>query len=371
MNINAELRKEGIEIISKLNTLKVNSIAANIAQRLIDTFPEQNLKYQALFVKLSRLNMYIAKIPNNVAAKYFYKNSSIYFSENADLENLNDVIIHECIHAIQANVDSKNKLLKLGLCDFKDIKLSGMALNEAAVQLMTMKCTKSKFDIVKYFDIELNTNSPDYYALECNLVRQMAYITGEYVLYNSTIYGNDEFKNKFITLTSKEDFEIIKNNINSIMYLEDKLHNILEKVQHREIVTPEVAKLMKKSAKIKADIKRGFLLTQNRIFTSFFDNLFNSLYTPKSFENYRNALYTYRNFIGISDDYTFFNDYYITKMSELENKYNNVSFTPLALIPYKKETFFEILIRKVKTLAKLNTNKTYNYDDINMKKQQF
>lgn len=367
MNIENELRKEGIEIISKLNTLKVNSIATNIAKKLVKTFPEQNIKFHELFMKLSRLNMYIAKIPNNTAAKYFYKNSSIYFSENANLENLSDVIIHECIHAIQANVNGKNKLIKLGLCDFKDIKLSGMALNEAAVQLMTMKCTNSKFDTVKYFDIEFSSNSPDYYPLECNLVRQMAYITGEYVLYNSTLYGNDDFKNKFIALTSEEDYEIIKNNINSIMYLEDKLHVILEKVQHSEVVTPEIAKLMKKSAKIKADIKKGFLVTQNRIFTSFFDNLFDTLYSPKSFENFRNALYTYRNLIGISEDYTFFNDYYITKMAGLEEKYNNVSNTPLALVPIKKETLFDILIRKIKTLIGLNANKGYNYDNINMK----
>lgn len=367
MNIKSELRKEGIEVIKQLNTLKVNSIATNIAQKLVDTFPEQNIDYHELFMKLSRLNMYIAKIPNGVAAKYYYKNSSIYFSEYEDLDNLSSVVIHECIHYLQAEVNSKNKLVKLGLCDFTDIKLSGMALNEAAVQLMAMKCTKSKFDTVKYFDVELPSNSPDYYALECNLVRQMAYITGEYVLYNSTLYGNDNFKNKFITLTSKEDFEIIKNNINTIMYLEDKLHEILEKVQASEVVTPEIAKLMKKSARIKDNIKKGFLLTQNRIFTSFFDNLFDSLYSPKSMENFRNALYNYRNFIGVTDDYTFFNDYYITKMAGLEEKYNNVPNTPLALVPVKKENLFEMLIRKIKTLIGLNANRGYNYDNINMK----
>lgn len=367
MNIEAKLRKEGIEVISKLDTLKVNSIATKIAQKLVDTFPEQDINYHELFMKLSRLNMYIAKIPNGVAAKYYYKNASIYFSDSTDLDNLSSVVIHECIHYLQADINSKNKLVKLGLCDFSDIKLSGMALNEAAVQLMAMKCTKAKFDTVKYFDIELPSNSPDYYALECNLVRQMAYITGEYVLYNSTLYGNDNFKNKFITLTSKEDFEIIKNNINSIMYLEDELHTILEKVQSSEVVTPEIAKLMKKSNIIKENIKKGFLLTQNRIFTSFFDNLFDSLYSSKSMENFRNALYNYRNFIGVSDDYTFFNDYYITKMAELEDKYNNVPNTPLALVPVKKETLFEILIRKIKTLIGLNANRGYNYDNINMK----
>lgn len=367
MNIESELRREGIEVITQLNTLKVNSIATNIAQKLVSTFPEQNINYHELFMKLCRLNMYIAKIPNGVAAKYSYKNSSIYFSESTDLNNLNDVAIHECIHYLQAEINSKNKLVKLGLCDFKDIKLSGMALNEAAVQLMAMKCTKSKFDTVKYFDIELPSNSPDYYTLECNLVRQMAYITGEYVLYNSTLYGNDNFKNKFITLTSKEDFEIIKNNINTIMYLEDKLHAILEKVQASELVTPEIAKLMKKSNTIKENIKKGFLLTQNRIFTSFFDNLFESLYSPKSMENFRNALYTYRNFIGVTDNYTFFNDYYITKMAGLENKYNNVPNTPLALVPIKKENLFQILIRKIKTLFGLNTNPNYDYNELNLK----
>ncbi len=362
MNIESTLRKEGIEVIEKLNNLKVNSIATNISKKLVSTFPEQNINEHDLFMKLSRLNMYVAKIPNGVAAKYFYKNSSIYFSETTDLDNLNDVAIHECIHALQSTVNNKNKLVKLGLCNFDDIKLSGMALNEAAVQLMTMRCIKSKFDTVKYFDIELPSNSPNYYALECNLVRQMAYITGEYILYNSTLYGNDNFKNKFITLTSREDFEIIKNNINSIMYLEDKLHEILEKVQSSEIVTPYIAKLMKKSNKIKENIKKGFLLTQNRIFTSFFNNLFDSLYSPKSMENFRNALYTYRNFIGVSDDYTFFNDYYITKMAELENKYNNVPNTPMALIPIRKETFIDVFIRKIRTLIKIRKETIYEKD---------
>ena len=151
------------------------------------------------------------------------------------------------------------------------------------------------------------------------------------------------------------------------MYLEDKLHAILEKVQSSETVTPEIAKLMKKSSKIKENIRRGFLLTQNRIFTSFFDNLFDSLYSPKSMENFRNALYNYRNFIGVTDDYTFFNDYYITKMAGLENKYNNVPNTPLALVPVKSENLFQILVKKIKPLLGLNYKNNYNYNDINMK----
>ena len=70
MSIKSELRKEGIEVISQLNTLKVNSIATNIAKKLVDSFPEQNFNYHELFTKISRLNMYVAKLPEGIAAKY-------------------------------------------------------------------------------------------------------------------------------------------------------------------------------------------------------------------------------------------------------------------------------------------------------------
>ena len=114
VSIKSDLRKEGIQVIKQLNTLKVNSIATHIAKKLVDNFPEQNFNYHELFTRISRLNMYIAKIPNGIAAKYFYKNASIYFSESTNLENINDdVVIHECIHSLQSNINSNNKLVKL------------------------------------------------------------------------------------------------------------------------------------------------------------------------------------------------------------------------------------------------------------------
>lgn len=356
MSIESELLKEGIHIIKKIHPLNVKYIATSISKKLVNSLPGHDFNYDELVSKISKISMYIAKIPNGVAAKYFYKNNSIYFSETADLHNLNDIAIHECIHALQSVVDSKNELIKLGLCDFTDSKLSGMALNEAAVQLMTMKCRKYKFDTVKYFDIELPSNSPDYYPLECNLVRQMAYITGEHILYNSTLYGNDDFKNKFIALTSKNDFEIIKNNINHIMYLEDKLYLTLDKIQNITTTNSETTILVKKANRLKRAIKKEFLMTQNKIFTSFFDKLFNFSYTEEQIQNFRQALYTYRKFIGVTDTYTFFNEYYINKMVALEEKSSKLN---LALIPFK-ETMISRVVKRIKLLIGLNENLVYN-----------
>ncbi len=64
MSVESDLKKDGIEVIEALNTLKVNSIARNISMKICDTFPEYGLNQNELFIKLSRLNMYKAKMPD-------------------------------------------------------------------------------------------------------------------------------------------------------------------------------------------------------------------------------------------------------------------------------------------------------------------
>ncbi len=64
MSIKKVLKKEGIEIVSALDTLTVNSLARNIANSLFLSFPTLGLNVNELFISLSRLNMYFAKLPN-------------------------------------------------------------------------------------------------------------------------------------------------------------------------------------------------------------------------------------------------------------------------------------------------------------------
>ena len=214
MSIEADLKKEGIEVIKQLDTLAVNTIAKAVSDKLVTAFPEQNLNYNEIFSKLSKLDMYVAKIDSKLSlAKYFYKNRSIYFNDTIDLLNIDIYAVHECIHYLQELRDSENNLIQLGLCDFTSSNYNGMALNEAAVQLMSSKALNINADTVKYYDITFSTHSPSYYALECNLINQMAYVTGDYFLYNSTIYSNNNFINKFTSLTNKKAYFMIEQNI--------------------------------------------------------------------------------------------------------------------------------------------------------------
>ena len=57
MSVESDLKKDGIEVIKKLDTLRVNSIAKTVSNSLCETFPDFNLNQNDLFIKLSRLKI--------------------------------------------------------------------------------------------------------------------------------------------------------------------------------------------------------------------------------------------------------------------------------------------------------------------------
>ena len=55
MSVESDLKKDGIEVVEKLDTLKVNSIARNISVKLCETFPNYGLNINNLFIKLKHV----------------------------------------------------------------------------------------------------------------------------------------------------------------------------------------------------------------------------------------------------------------------------------------------------------------------------
>lgn len=352
MSIERELKKDGIEVVSKLSTLEVNSIAKNIADRICQSFPEFNLDSAELFIKLSRLDMYRAKIQEGMSeATYFYKNSSIYFNENIPFEKLEEFAVHECIHFLQEVKDKKNYLVRMGLCDFTEFKVYGMGLNEAAVQYMTSKIIGILPEEVKYFDINLTSPSPFYYPLESNLIQQMAFVTGQDVLFNSTFYSNEDFKNKFIEKTSEKTFYAVQNAFDTILYAEEDITKINNKIRSFDSRNHKVDGLLKKIVEHKSNITLTFLRTQNLIVSSYFDKKLDEVNDFDGLDDYRKELQNYKKLIGTADGYTFFNNYYSVKMSELDHKYNIIENGGIetALKPIKVNKFLAI-IRAIKEI---------------------
>ena len=318
MGTNSRLKKEGIEIVEQLDTLKVNTIAINIASKLCLAFPEHNLSKSDLFTSISRLNMFIAKMPSDSSgAKYFYKNNSIYFNQETDLDEMAKLAMHECIHFIQELKDSNNNLIKMGLynCSFN----TGLGINEAAVQLMASEANMCSSTSETYYNLSLNTISPNYYPLECALVNQMAYFTGTYPLFHSTLNSNDVFKNTFILNSNKRAYNAIVKNLDLLLAYENDLNYFANELQYANKVN-EIKLLNKLVVSKKNAITSIFFKTQNLIIESCFISEFNNIRSLNDIKDFKKKLYNFKNIMGSNESYTFYNEFYRKIMENLEAK---------------------------------------------------
>jgi len=338
MSIDSILKKEGINIIEKLPTIKTNIISKNIADKLCEAFPEHNFDSQNLFVKLSRLNMYVANMPPGTAmAKYVSQNQSIYFNQDLNLDDLNTIAIHECLHFIQEdNAKAQNKNY-IGLANLNK-KHTSIALNEAAVQLMAAEANKEKEDIVTYYNLTLPTTSPTYYTLECALLKQMLYFTGTYPLYHSAIYSNDIFKNTFIQKTNKHVYKSIEKNFNKLVELEDILSDLTTELKYSNASTSKIKSINSAINAKKEEIYNLFLKTQNIIMANCFNMEFKNIKKLEDLKQFKSRVYNFQYIIATNKDYSFYKDFFYYTMNRIEQKEADLEKNGFIILPSDRET---------------------------------
>ncbi len=368
------LKKAGITVIRKLSNMEINEIASNISDKICEFFPEHNINKTDLSIELSRVKMYLAQFEDNSAAKYYYKNNSMYFKENIDFENIETPALHECLHFIQAVRNKRGKIIKLGLYDLTTLKPTGLVLNEAAVQLMASHAVSSKVDSVKYYDMEFSTESPYYYPIECALVKQMTYFTGIYPLYHSAIYSDDIFKNTFIMKSNEKTFKTIITNLDLIEQYEEKLHkeNSFLSCAEGNNNSTKITNCQKNIEQLKMSIKNLTLKTQELILISCTYSNLNLVRDEQDVNEFKNKLYNFKDFLIITENYTFFNDFYCQMMEELDikreliKKYGILNYfkdikEDFALVKTKQESsnLFKIAIEKIKSLLHLDSKENF------------
>lgn len=336
MSIESVLRKEGIEDVKPLDTLTINKIAKNIAKKLSEAFKEQELDESELFISISRLKMYFAKMPyDSSGAKYFYRNNAIYFNDKFEIDELEEFAMHECIHSLQELKDEKGNLIRLGLYNLKNNR--GLAINEAAVQLMTAVASQKQEDKVKYYDIQLTTKSPDYYPLQCTLLNQMLYFTGYYPLYHSTLHSDDVFKNTFIIKYGNKAYSTIEKNIDTILELENTLNNNNVELQYTNSQR-RVKQINESALECKRKITKTFIETQDYIMENCFNAEFEQIKTIEELRYFKDKIYKFKDFIGYTENYLNYNNYYIRKMQELEIRKMQIENGELDIIEEKTQS---------------------------------
>lgn len=322
MNTNSILKKEGIEINSKLDSNQIKKIAQIISQKICEAFPEHNLNIDNLFDTISTLDMFIAKMPDtSVAAKYFSKNNAIYFSDKIDWNNIDTLAIHESLHAIQEIKNSRGKLLKLGLYDV--ISNKGQGINEASVQLMAAKATHTPCDTVKYYNMNFSTPSPLYYPIETALMQQIIYFTGSYPLFHSTLHSNNIFKNTFISKCNEKTYHTIETNFDLLLRYEEQLSFYSSALTTYSEYTTKQTKIKKLNAKInsiKSSILEITIATQNLIMEHCFESEFEAIRDNASLNHFQQRLYEFHSFLITTDSYSFYQSFYCKMRQRLEEK---------------------------------------------------
>lgn len=354
MSIDSDLRKDGIKVIEPLDTYSVNTLAKNVSEKIVSAFPTFGFTFDALYNRFSNLPMYIANIPEGMSeASYFYKNSAVYFRDGMGLGDLEKYAVHEFIHNLQEKKDDKGNLVRLGLCTFKGSKISGMALNEAAVQLLASNILGYTFENVTYYDITFSTISTNCYPLLCNLIYQMAYVTGEEVLFDSTFNSNDHFKNKFISLCGESAYAQLSNLFDKILVFEEKIIAFNNKLRNSDLSASKTQALYNKINDLKKQLKNSYFSAQELIIKSYFSTVFKTLITSVDLDRFRKKLYSFQELIGTTKNYSFFNDYYISVMEKLDNKYeilSNVQESDTTYLISKKENRFSKFVNYIKKL---------------------
>ena len=349
MNINSILIKENITNPISLDKNSIDVIAKDIAIKLCLALPEHNLNKDNLYKRFKSLNMFFATLPEDTSgAKYVPYNNSIYFNKDLSLSEIPNVAMHECIHFLQT-VRYGKKITAMGLYNFN----TGLALNEAAVQLIAADANMCNPKSEKYFGITLSTISPDYYPLECALVSQMAFFVGPYSLTYSTLTGSDVFKTTFCDKFGSAVYDTISYNLDKLLKMQTDLNILLTKFATCN--DSSASSIRENIDSKKLDIKNLFFKIQNYIIEKCFYTSFCFVSSKHSFYDFSKKLYEYKKLIGTCEHYTFYDEFCRKIEVLIEERKNN--FMPdsyaLSVMP-TSNSFFKTLINKIKLLLGLN-----------------
>ena len=212
-----------------------------------------------------------------------------------------------------------------------------MSLYESAVKYMASKANQNETDNVRYYNMNLTTESPDYYPLETAIIRQLAYFTGTYPLFHSVLYSNDVFKNTFIAKSNAKAYNIIESNLDLLMHYQEELvisMNNLDYCSENDASLNKIKNLSNRIEALKSIILKLTLEIQNTIIDNCFNKEFQYIKDQDSLNAFQSHLYNFKDLLIDTEGYNFYNEFYRNMMNKLEEKRELVK-------KYGVLTFFE------------------------------
>ena len=310
MNIEKKLEKLGIRAEREFTQREVRYIAEEVTELLVKSFPALEEDYNNLLIRMLNCKMYFADInqENSISdVNYIYENNSIYFSTKIELNQINDKVVHECIHYLQDTRTEKGKLKRMGLIEFEELSTYGLGINEAAVQYIASKAVGNNLTVTKKSGVILKTISPNYYPFLTNLINQIIYVIGEEIVVNGTINCDKKFEDDFLNTFEERASTIIKM-FDKIIDLRNKRNDeVIE--ENKELLNNEITSL--------------YLETQDIIMRTYFDKICNRLTTVEEVDFYIEKFLNYKPLLGVAEANRFsLNDDYEQYKEQILKKFD-------------------------------------------------
>lgn len=216
----------GIEVTKKADKIDSQKIAEMVAKKLTMAFPNEKFEYSDIYNKIVEMPIYYAKISDELTkVNYIYKNSTLYLSEDFELTENFEYILHECIHKIQEVKDKKENITRFGLCEVNEFSVKATALNEGAIQYIVVKALQMPLKEINVYHITLNERT-QYYPLITNLITQLVFLLGEDDLVDSTINSNENFKIKIIDNIGESEYHFIEKGMDKILNFKKNFYEV-------------------------------------------------------------------------------------------------------------------------------------------------
>lgn len=339
MKIEKKLKKIGIKETKEFTKEEKKIVACNVTNSLIMAFPILKNDEQQILDKIQNANMFWAQTEKNLPkVNYFYENHKIYFYESIDINKTNDAMIHEIIHFMQDVRKKNGKLDKIGLCNFNELSLHGLGINEGAVQYISSKAVNKNIQTINKGEIILRTISPEYYPILTNLIEQIVLLIGENELVKAIILNDDKFEELFFN-TFEENAQTIINQFDEIINYNIKNNSAKNKIE---------------------ELKSMYIETQDLIMRTYFEKQYKLIETEEDVQTLSAKLDKYVELTGKVK----VNDYYYNNSENYKSNFmNKLDLKLIKLHEQRSKMALTVvygsrinkLINKIKALFKLNT----------------
>ena len=339
MKIEKKLKKIGIKETKEFTKEEKKIVACNVTNSLIMAFPILKNDEQQILDKIQNANMFWAQTEKNLPkVNYFYENHKIYFYESIDINKTNDAMIHEIIHFMQDVRKKNGKLDKIGLCNFNELSLHGLGINEGAVQYISSKAVNKNIQTINKGEIILRTISPEYYPILTNLIEQIVLLIGENELVKAIILNDDKFEELFFN-TFEENAQTIINQFDEIINYNIKNNSAKNKIE---------------------ELKSMYIETQDLIMRTYFEKQYKLIETEEDVQTLSAKLDKYVELTGKVK----VNDYYYNNSENYKSNFmNKLDLKLIKLHEQRNKMALTVvygsrinkLINKIKALFKINT----------------